>query len=77
MSSQEQVFLESTFNQLLPTYDDYRINLISPARNATRRQFDTSAGVFQFPSSVVDPLLNPCRTGGRNGNNYKCTNPLL
>ncbi len=87
VSEQEEVFLTNIFSQLLPDYDDYRVILVNDPQssvgrrnwNATsiRRQGVNTAGVFQFPASLQDPLLNPCRPGARNGNNYKCTNPLV
>lgn len=82
-SGSEDAFLDSVFNQLLPEYDDFRVILTdrrpgASRRNATRRQETLTAGLFQLPAFyLTDPLLNPCRPGARNGNNYKCTNPLL
>ena len=56
--------------------------LLIKTRNKTpgsRRQ--DNRGIFQFPGSSVatkiDFLLQPCRTGARQGVNHKCTNPLV
>lgn len=80
-SFEEDSLLDSIFDQLYPYYDDYRVRLVQQnllgKRNGTEiadaRQDSNTAGVFQLPGS----LLNPCRPGSRNGNNFKCTNPLL
>jgi hypothetical protein len=42
-----------------------------------RRQGPNTFGIFQQPSRIPTSLLNPCQTGGRNGNNFKCANPLV
>lgn len=77
-SVEEDAFLDETFNELYPDYSDYRVQLVNRRRNATakRRQFGLG-GIFQVPSSFPEILLNPCRPGERNGNNFKCTNPLV
>ena len=36
-----------------------------------------TAGILQVPSSLPDSLLQPCRTGNRQGANFKCANPLV
>ncbi len=36
-----------------------------------------TAGILQLPSSLPDSLLHPCRTGARQGDNFKCANPLV
>nr|CAH0102867.1 unnamed protein product [Daphnia galeata] len=36
-----------------------------------------TAGILQLPSSLPDSLLHPCRTGARQGANFKCANPLV
>jgi hypothetical protein len=36
-----------------------------------------TSGLFQLPTDVPnDQLLNPCRPGAKNGNNFKCTNSV-
>ena len=42
-----------------------------------RRQGANSFGIFQQPSGIPTSLLNPCQLGNRNGNNFKCSNPLV
>ena len=75
VSAQEDAFLSSTFDALY-MYDFYRVSLFQTDDN-NRRQDALTSGVFQVPSSLPEPLLNPCRPGARNGNNLKCTNPLV
>jgi hypothetical protein len=36
-----------------------------------------TAGILQLPSSLPNSLLQPCRTGARQGVNFKCANPLV
>jgi hypothetical protein len=36
-----------------------------------------TAGILQVPSSLPDSLLQPCRSGDRQGANFKCANPLV
>ncbi len=36
-----------------------------------------AAGILQVPSSLPDSLLQPCRSGARRDNNFKCANPLV
>lgn len=70
--------IDQFYNQIYPDYDDYRFIFIPSIKRhllATRKQ--DSGGVFRFPFSPADTLLNPCRPGKRNGNNFKCTNPLV
>jgi len=44
---------------------------------AIKRQGSNTGGILQVPSALPDDaLLNPCRPGARNGNNFKCTNPI-
>jgi hypothetical protein len=73
--------LDSIYNHLHLESDEFRTSLVYQSlegRNDTlRRQGANTAGIFQFPSSSPDTLLNPCRTGARQGANYKCTNPLV
>lgn len=82
VSPREKEMLDSIYNQLYPEYDDYRISLMYQSlegRNdkGQRRQGANTAGIFQFPSSSLETLLQPCRTGARQGMNFKCTNPLV
>ena len=49
----------------------------SPIKSNERQDIITS-GVFQVPGSLPsDEILNGCRPGGKNGNNFKCTNPTM
>ncbi len=77
-SKEEDDFLAITFNQIFPEYDQFPVFLgsMNQRRNGSdtgdRRQDETNtSGIFQLPGS----LLNPCRSGARNGNNFKCTTP--
>lgn len=85
---EENDLLDSIYNQLHPEYDEIQTSFVYQSlveRNATigrndkgqRRQGANTFGVFQFPSSLPETLLHPCRTGARQGINYKCTNPLV
>lgn len=78
---EENNLLDSIYNHLHLESDEFRTSLVYQSlegRNDTlRRQGANTAGIFQFPSSSPDTLLNPCRTGARQGANYKCTNPLV
>lgn len=79
-SPREGEMLNSIYNQLYPEYDDYRISLVYESlegRNDQRRQGANTFGIFQFPSSLLETLLQPCRTGARQGMNFKCTNPIV
>lgn len=88
LSEQEENELDSIFNQISPDYNDFRVFLVYDPQytgskrflNTTsiRRQGETTAGVFQLPTSLpADPQLNPCRPGAKNGNNFKCIDSLL
>ncbi|XP_046445779.1 uncharacterized protein LOC124195428 isoform X1 [Daphnia pulex] len=78
---EENNLLDSIYNHLHLESDEFRTSLVYQSlegRNDTlRRQGANTAGIFQFPSSSPETLLNPCRTGARQGTNYKCTNPLV
>lgn len=54
---------------------DFLSNKKFGGNNGKRRQGDLTSGVFQVPGSLPDPLLNPCRPGAKNDNNFKCTDP--
>jgi len=74
--------LNINYNQLSPEYDNFRFLFTrdSAKNSAGKRQGDAllTAGLFQLPANFPkDPLLNACRPGDRNGNNYKCTNPVV
>jgi len=89
--SQDDSTLNGAFNQFYPEYDLYQVTLIKidtntsaqSAQSAKRRQQtsvttgELTNGIFQVPGSLPDPLLNPCRSGDRVGNNFKCTNPIV
>ena len=68
-------------------YDFYRIVLVYGNRHESnhrrrgssqqlidRKQGVLTSGVFQVPAALPDPLLNPCRPGAKQGNNFKCSN---
>ena len=42
-----------------------------------RRQDSITGGIFQVPVALPDPLLNSCRPGSKNGNNFKCANSFV
>ncbi len=74
--------LNINYNHLSPEYDNFRFLFTrdSAKNSAGKRQGDAllTAGLFQLPANFPkDPLLNACRPGARNGNNYKCTNPVV
>ena len=78
LSSREAELLDRIYNQLAPDDDDYRVSLVFGNNDiGQRRQGANTGGIFQFPSSSPETLLQPCRTGARRGTNYKCTNPLV
>lgn len=88
LSSQEgglidRIMLEALMSyQFHPDDNDLHFGLIQQAKRGIikrkiQRQDATTAGIFQLPSSLPDPLLQPCRTGARQGENFKCTNPLM
>jgi len=87
VSGQEAYFIDDTFNQLLPEYDDFRVFLVNSQQSSAKRrnwnstpierQGALTGGLFQLPSRLPNPQLNPCRPGAQNGNNYKCTNPIV
>ena len=80
ISQEERKQLELRYNQIY-VFDDFTFQVLN---RGIRRWFNRrqglgfgSAGIFRLPTFVPDPLLAPCRPGARNGNNYKCTNPLM
>ena len=71
----ERAQLDATYKQLY-VYDELRLPW--PVAGPQQRQdLANSQGVFQVPGSLTQPLLVPCRSAPRSGNNYKCTNPLV
>ena len=71
---------DENYNQLYPEYDFYRIRFTYHGNN---RQKSRDHGInhlieqkqeAQVLSSLPDKLLNPCRPGEKQGNNFKCTN---
>ena len=81
VSDEEVELIDATYNQLYPFYD--RFQMILTENLSRKNKFNSlvserqSAGLFQFPENIPIPLLNPCRPGSRNGNNFKCTNPHM
>ena len=59
----------------VPIKTVHQNSLIKTNDTDNRRQ--STFGLFQFPTSVSNSLLQPCRPGVRNGFNQKCTNPLV
>lgn len=55
--------------------------LINTRSKTEERRRQDNGGIFQFPgsnvSAKIDLLLQPCRTGARQGVNHKCANPLV
>ncbi|KAI9556269.1 hypothetical protein GHT06_018843 [Daphnia sinensis] len=82
-SSQERGLIDALLlHQFHPDDNDLQFGLIQQAKQGIikrkiQRQDATTAGIFQLPSSLPDPLLQPCRSGARQGENFKCTNPLI
>ncbi|XP_032781080.2 uncharacterized protein LOC116919237 isoform X1 [Daphnia magna] len=88
LSSQEgglidRIMLEAFMSyQFHPDDNDLHFGLSQQAKRGIikrkiQRQDANTAGIFQLPSSLPYPLLQPCRTGARQGENFKCTNPLI
>ena len=75
--------LEELYNQVSPEYDFYHVTLVygDERRSLSRRKSYpnyNNALQTQRPSyEMPDQLLNPCRPGKRNRNNFKCTNSFL
>ena len=78
--------LDATYNQLYPDYDFYHFVLVGGVKKnqkrlfltkSKRRQDSLTSGLFQVPNAFPDQLLNPCRPGSRNGNNFKCRNSFM
>jgi len=53
------------------------ISLLQRSKLMEPMERQDTAGILQLPSSLPDPLLQPCRTGARQGDNFKCANPLV
>ena len=51
--------------------------IISSKHKMKQRQDSLTSGLFQVPSSFPQDLLNSCRPGSKNGNNFKCRNSAL
>jgi len=60
--------LDENYNQLLPEYDYFRVSLLVPNPAGKRQGGALTGGLFQLPAKFPKD---------RNGNNYKCTNPIL
>jgi len=88
-SEQEDVLIGDELSRLLPADDGlyYPLGSSGPCRPSFLFDYD----VFQLNSKckavedgdnadqhyLYDQLLNPCRPGIRNGNNFKCSNSFL
>lgn len=47
------------------------------SQQLSRNRRQASFGIVQQSSTFPTSMLNPCQLGNRNGNNFKCTNPLV
>ena len=81
--------LDSIYNHLYPEYDFYPVTLIygddreqlshrkgPPMHNNVLQPYWS----YEMRNDLIplpDQLLNPCRPGKRNRNNFKCTNSFL
>ena len=84
-SATERAELDRNYNQRVPFHDVAVIlvgwkrktfNWRSKLTGMWRKQDDLD-GIFRLPTRISEALLVPCRPGARNGNNFKCTNPLV
>ena len=84
-SPEENALLDEIYNNpssnFRTTLNDTQLlpleSIIRTRATRGRRQGFNTVGIFQQPSQIPTSLLNPCQTGGRFGNNFKCTNPLV
>lgn len=84
-SAEENALLDEAYNQANqgstylndPNSTSNQPETTQAVYSRSRRQNMNSAGIFQMPSRFPSSLLNPCQLGDRNGNNFKCTNPLV
>ena len=80
MGQTELELLDRVYNQKY-LYDEVQLtNQVAKRKFGffqKKQGLDNTLGLFRFPGRVTEPLLVPCRAGARNGNNYKCTNPLM
>jgi hypothetical protein len=53
------------------------ISLLQRSKLMESIERQDTAGILQLPSSLPDSLLHPCRTGARQGDNFKCANALV
>nr|CAH0104707.1 unnamed protein product [Daphnia galeata] len=53
------------------------ISLLQSSKLMQPIERQDTAGILQVPSSLPDSLLQPCRSGDRQGANFKCANPLV
>jgi hypothetical protein len=75
-SQQNELVEAAEFRQLFSQdYISERIEWIEYLMEPIERQ--DNAGILQLPSSLPDSLLQPCWSGTRPGNNFKCANPLV
>ena len=84
-SATERAELDRNYNQRVP-FHDVAVILVGWKRKTFNwrsklagmwRKQDDSDGIFRLPTRISEALLVPCRPGARNGNNFKCTNPLV
>ncbi len=87
-SSQPNELVDAAENKELYSQDyiseridwiEYLITLSLMQRNKLMEPVERqdNAGILQLPSSLPDSLLQPCRSGARQGDNFKCANPLV
>jgi hypothetical protein len=81
-SPEENAILDDVFdraaNEPIKTKNNKSNTFLCAQRlSRKRRQGINTFGIFQQTSRIPTSLLNPCQPGGRNGNNFKCANPLV
>nr|CAH0105579.1 unnamed protein product [Daphnia galeata] len=77
-SNNSQVLGYDIFKRQLRCVDKFALKTRSKIEEKRRQD---NRGIFRFPESpvvmTIDFLLQPCRTGARQGVNHKCANPLV
>ena len=75
-SSEENDRLDEIFNKA-ENDTKVAVHKREASHPRTRRQGSNTFGIFQQAGQIPASLLNPCQSGDRSGNNFKCTNPLV
>ena len=77
-SNNSQVLGYDIFKRQLRCVEQFATETRSQTEERRRQD---NRGIFRFPESpvamTIDFLLQPCRTGARQGVNHKCANPLV